>query len=78
MQFEGQSSDCPLCTTTTVRKLAKVSCLHPGAARVVLAPHPPHPHCVALLGNRCQRLPSRPPPLAPLLILATYKSSLRA
>ena len=70
MQFEGQSSDCPLCTTTIPEEvLAKVPACYSGAARTVVAPHPSPPRLLALHCHRRQRLTSRIPPLASLLIL---------
>ena len=76
MQFEGQSSDCPLCTTTIVKEvLAKVPACNPGAAQVVFALHPHSPHLVAFSCHCCQCLASRILPLAPLLILGLYKTS---
>ena len=70
MQSTRQSSDCPLRTTIIPEKvLAKVPAYNPGAAQVVLAPHPNPPHPLAFHCHCCQCLVSRIPPLAPLLIL---------
>jgi hypothetical protein len=70
MQSTGQSSDCPLRTTTIPEEvLAKVPACNPGTAQTILALYPHPPHLVAFPCHHCQHLVSCILPLAPLLIL---------